>query len=373
MTNNMVKLLDENALQKLFFDKLTSLQNAGTAWSMLGLTIRLAQGLGLHQACPPHTPKDLVFRRSKVWWAVIWQDSLLSIIYDRNAALDVHTMPMPQRVGSVSPYHASMYRLCKVGLQIVRDRSKPANSHERMNAINHHRDEIAIIMRDSAEYLRDSRKCSTTRENIEHWGLYLHTSYALTELCRPAVSLRGSDEMVKAFKSVCIENLANTVEAFLGLNSIIAFTRQSWAAMHRALSSALLLGILGEHLRNDRAHKLVSRFIAVMTDITANVDPQEISAPVQRGITALQKLSIDRPRTLSFVEGVTMGPAGNGLFTGDGDLIHRYDQNQSYTPSNSESTAVAEDEFSPYSVLNTILWGSNDKAQDPETFSMGTS
>ncbi|KAK4498474.1 hypothetical protein PRZ48_011132 [Zasmidium cellare] len=346
---------------------MTNNMNAGTAWSLLGLTIRLAQGLGLHQACPPHVTHDVVLPRSKVWWAVIWQDSLLSITYDRNAALDVNTMPMPQTFGQVSSYHASMYRICKIALDIVRDRAKVSSSREMLTRINIHREAIANVMRDASDHLRDSRTCSTSQETLEHWALYLHTSYAMSELCRPALSPRSSSEVVKSCKTVCVENLVNVVEAFLGLNNITFFARQSWAAVHRALSSALLLGILGEHTRNERARKLIGRFITLMTEVTSTVDPTEISAPVQRGIAALRKLNIEEPKSSSFIDNIALTSTtptdSRGASVGS-DGVLKLEQSQIFTPTNSSDATgtVGEEDHSPYSVLNTILWGSSNGA-----------
>jgi hypothetical protein len=355
MTNNMVCLIPAVSRQTSRSNP-NDAQNAGTAWSLLGLTIRLAQGLGLHQACPPHVPSEVVFPRSRVWWAIVWQDSLLSITYDRHASLDVDTMPMPQHVGSVTSYHASMYRLCKVGLDIVRDRARAASSREHVTRINQHREEIGNIMRDADEHLRDSRKCSSSRETLEHWALYLHTSYAMSELCRPAISPRTSSDSVKAYKSTCVENLINTTEAFLGLNNITFFARQSWAAVHRALSSALLLGILGEHRKNERARKLVARFISLMSDITSSVDATEISAPVQRGIAALKKLNIEE--SVGNV-GDPASAAAQASPVDSGAAVLNVDSGQIYTPAESDTTATGEEESSPYSVLNSILWGKN--------------
>ena len=204
---------------------MTNNLNAGTSWSMLGLTIRLAQGLGVHRACPPDVPPEIVLPRSKVWWAIIWQDSLLSITYDRASAtgtLDVSTMPPPQEIAPINPYHAVMYHVSKVGLEIVRDRARPMSSREQIARITQHRDALAHILKDAAEYLRDSRKCSSSRETLEHWGLYLHSSYHMSELCRPAISPNADEELVNAFKQTCIDNLVNTVEAFLGLNNIVS-------------------------------------------------------------------------------------------------------------------------------------------------------
>lgn len=202
--------------------------NAATSWSMLGLTIRLAQGLGIHRPSPPNTSTEFIFARSKVWWAIIWQDSLLSITYDRNSAagaLEGSTMPPPQHFGPVDPYHAAMYQVSRVGLEIVRDRARPLNTREQIARITEHREALANIMHDAAAYLRDSRQCTTSRETLEHWALYLHSSYHMSELCRPAISVNADTELAKAFKQTCIDNLANTVEAFLGLNNIVSCHR----------------------------------------------------------------------------------------------------------------------------------------------------
>lgn len=257
-----------------------------------------------------------------------------------------------------------MYRMCKIALDIVRDRAKVSSSREMLARINTHREEIAHVMRDASDHLRDSRTCSTSQETLEHWALYLHTSYAMSELCRPALSPRSSSEVVRACKAVCVENLVNVVEAFLGLNNITFFARQSWAAVHRALSSALLLGILGEHTRNERARKLIGRFITLMTEVTSTVDPTEISAPVQRGIAALRKLHIEEPKSSSFIDNIasttTPTSVGSG---GDGGAL-KLEQSQIFTPTNSETTGtvLGEEDHSPYSVLNTILWGSSNEA-----------
>ncbi len=113
--------------------------------------------------------------------------------------------------------------------------------------------------------------------------------------------------------------------------------RQSWASLHRALGSALLLGIIGEYSRNERALRLAERFVDVMADITTNIDPQEISAPIQRGLSALRKLST---------------PDGGAQ---DKDVKEMLNINQASMVTPPESDTLEKD--SPYTVLNTILWG----------------
>ncbi|WPH00402.1 Hypothetical protein R9X50_00322900 [Acrodontium crateriforme] len=350
---------------------MTNNMNAGSAWSLLGLTIRLAQGLGLHRACPPNVPDHVVYPRSKIWWAILWQDSLLSITYDRSSSTSsgrLNTMPMPQRFGMVGPYHSIMYRVCKVALDIVRDRVSVSNEHERYATIRTHRDAIFAIMDDSAEYLRNSRACTSPRETLEHWALYLHTSYALSELCRPSISRDSDHELAKPFKELCIDNLANTVEAFLGLHNISTFARQSWAALHRSLSSALLLGILGEHTRSERVRKLISRFITVSLIIKTTIDANEVSVPVLRGIQALQKLDLRDPNApveKAEQNGYQISPETG---SNDADGSSMAEPAPFITPG--MDMLMPEDDTSPYSVLNAILWGNTDFNQDAEVFAV---
>lgn len=83
----------------------------------------------------------------------------------------------------------------------------------------------------------------------------------------------------------------------------------------------------------------MERFANVMLDITNSIDPQEISAPIQRSLTALRKL------------GATDGQALEG---GLEALLKLEGQASLVTPADSNGTS---EDASPYSVLNNILWG----------------
>lgn len=226
----------------------------------------------------------------------MWQDSLLSITYDRassTALMDHSSEAVPYTSEELPHYHRSMYRVTKVGLDIVRDRSRIMSPRELFSRITRLRDEIQTIIAQSADYLRDSSKCRSFRDSVEHWALFLHSSYITSELCRPAISPSTSDrELTRHFRQLCLDSLVNTVEAYVGLQNITPYARHSWASVHRALSSALLLGIMGEHAHNERCRRLLGRFSALMSDMTTSLDQQEIAAPMARAISALRKLNI---------------------------------------------------------------------------------
>lgn len=341
--------------------------NAGVAWSLMGLTVRLSQTLGLHRVCPPSTPLQIKIMRSKVWWALLWQDSLLSISYDRASSTTTidHTVPFsPHTAPGTRTYVESMYRLCKVGLDIVRERQRPQNSHDALLRITEHRNELQEIMVDAADYLKDSRRCRSMRDQLEHWALYLHISYITSELCRPAISPSTANfDLSKTLKKSCIDGLTNAVEAFLGLQNMTPYATRSWASVHRSLSSALLLGILGEQNRNERARSLLSNLIQVLSDVTANVDPAELSVPVTRSVTALQKLlSLSNSRTAPRKDSSESGSQSSptlATFTAD-DLNAAFNFDDSTL---TQSPLVGlELDSSPYALMESIVWGATKKS-----------
>jgi hypothetical protein len=337
--------------------------NAGVAWSLMGLTVRLSQTLGLHRICPPSTPLQTKITRSKVWWALLWQDSLLSISYDRASSTTTidHTVPLNQHTApGTRTYVESMYRLCKVGLDIVRERQRPQNSHDALMRITEHRNELQEIMVDAADYLKDSRRCRSMRDQLEHWALYLHISYITSELCRPAISPSTAGlDLSKTLRKTCIDSLTNTVEAFLGLQNMTPFATRSWSSVHRSLSSALLLGILGEQSRNERARGLLGNLIQVLSDVTASVDPAELSAPITRSVAAIQRLlNIPLPRaaarkTSTDTTGSQSSPT-LATFTADElNAVLNFDDSAL-----TQSPLVGlELDSSPYALMESIVWG----------------
>ncbi|KAK8242473.1 fungal-specific transcription factor domain-containing protein [Phyllosticta capitalensis] len=354
--------------------------NAGVAWSLLGLTIRLAQSQGLHRSCASHTSEEMKLIRKKIWWTVLWQDSLLSITYDRASSMSTNEpVPLnPESSPGNRPYIECMYRLCKVGLDIVSERSFNHDINETMARIAQRRQEIQDIMLDAADYLRDSRKCRSMRNQLEHWALYLHMSYMMSELCRPTISpALAEHELARSMRKACIDSLTNTVEAFLGLQNMTVFASRSWTAVHRSISCALLLGILKEHERNDRARMLLEKLISVLTEITSKVDPAELSAPITRSMMALRKLlngqqqdSAARqsmpplnstvgqsvvPATSSST--ATTPPLSNSLTYGLDDINGLMGVDGFGTLGQSPLMSDLDSEQSPYALMDSIIWG----------------
>lgn len=294
----------------------------------LGLTIRLAQSLGLHQNCHASTPIEIRNKRASIWWSIIWQDSLVSITYDRSGtAMGLEgTMHLPSEHDE-SPgkwrYQQCMYKLCTIGLTIVRERHSHDASTMLFQMHNHER-ELDSILLNAADTIRDYKYCHEFITRGQHMAFKLHRCYILSETCRPAISPSApKTELAYRMRQTCIDALAGVVEAWLGLYHLENLTQRSWPAMHRALSSALLLGVL----RNDSHLDLLSDFLHALEESTAEIQANDLIPPIQRTIFWLRKLTHTGSSD-------TSSPALPSLGSGDSPyaLIDRMMWQSSVTP-----------------------------------------
>ncbi|CEJ90068.1 hypothetical protein VHEMI05876 [[Torrubiella] hemipterigena] len=301
--------------------------NAGVAWTLLGLTTRIAQGLGLHYNSVSMSSQYDADLRYQIWSRIIWQDSLLSITYDRASSINSISQwgsAGPTRNEELS-YTESMLTLCRIALDIVNSRASVASNQQLLSQIDTRRQEILSIGNRMQPHLQKTTACVSVVQILEHWNWRMHRSYVLSELLRPSLAkhqggIHGKDQ----YAALCLEALTETLDAFLNLQNLTAFARTSWAAVHRALSSALLLAIMKVPGRNTIVLQMINSLITVMGNMEAT-HMSEVSAPVARAVEALTLLT-----------------------------------SSSKTQDASTSSTA---ESSPYAEMQNILWGGISKSQ----------
>jgi hypothetical protein len=290
-----------------------------------------------------------------VRWRIIWQDSLLSITYDRASSSSAvsslyHHLTQTPEAGRMS-YVECMKRLCGIGLDIVRERSLSPEFQHELSLIIKHRDELAGIMKGAAHHLREVTACRSMKDHLEYWNLHLHISYVTSELYRSTLRhQKAESETTASLRETCVDSLADTVEAFLGLQNLTSFAKTSWAAIHRALSSALLLGILEEPLENQRVRTLLKRFMTVMVNVNSDLGPSELPAPVSRSLSALSRLIALHARDQS--------QTCTGVQTREHDDVGGPSWVVGESPLAISSGSGSPGERSPYAVRDRILCGS---------------
>jgi hypothetical protein len=248
-----------------------------------------------------------------------------------------------------------MKSLCNIGLDIVQARSELQDYQCELSFIMERHGELAGMMNRASHHLRDATACKSMKDQLEYWNLYLHRSYVTSELYRPTLKQgSGNSETTTALQATCIESLADTVDAFLGLENITRFARQSWAAVHRALSSALLLGILKEPVKNQHVRTLLDKLVAVMSDLNLTLGPSEVSAPITRSLSALRRLNSQA------VGSVCPG----GSVDGNLQVLWREGESEASSMSNEPPFSVSptpdkSNGGSPYALMDKILWGTH--------------
>jgi len=257
---------------------------------------------------------------------IIWQDSLLSISYDRATPILSITSRAELRVPGPDglSYVECMLQLCAIALDVVNGRSLETRPKQEALRIEERWRGVSTIEEQACNHLRDSSACTSMKDHLEHWNWRMHRSYIITEVCRPILSKHGRhDDVIRRLRAACIEALADTVDAFLHLHNLTAFARTSWTAVHRSLGSALLLGILKEPTRNERVRIMLDKLIAAMLTMEY-FDVSDVPAPIRRAVDALTRLN-------------RAGESARGEAA--------------------SSTESVSDEASPHAQMNHILWG----------------
>jgi hypothetical protein len=246
--------------------------------------------------------------------------------------------------------------LCELSSDIVRDRSHAHNLQHQLSVITTREETLSRMMKQALPHMREISAAKTTKEQMEYWNLFLHRSYVTSEMYRPILQRKKlSPDPTASIRGKCIKSLSNTIEAFLGLQGVAYFANRSWAALHRALSSALLLGILRKPARDPHVHDLLERLINVMLK-TSSEAPNGVSVPITRSISALQLLNAASDDTSE-----SDVPARQTSSEASPARRSSYDQTSATSntlhASNSYSAFGSPSDTSPYALKDQILWG----------------
>ena len=255
----------------------TVLQNDGQsdgAWALLGLTVRLAQCQGLHtersaRVLPEHVQK----RRKALWNKVMWQDALLSLSYDRIPALAAY------RTSNIGSPHESldfvsgMHILCRIGLSSL---IYSGDDQLQLGPLLQCLAEVDELYQKLLPHIQNEELCSTLQERREHLAFRLHSSFLISILARPAFRSGAQPGAPPQFAILMDRGraaLCAATRAYLDLHLMDVYPRRSWGMIHQGLSSALLLGILGEGRARPEIVDLQLRVI----DVLSKAEEAEVS------------------------------------------------------------------------------------------------
>ncbi|KAI9743775.1 MAG: hypothetical protein M1818_002509 [Claussenomyces sp. TS43310] len=328
------------------------------AWMMLGTTIRMAQSLGLHQT---NMNEDSVSR--KVWFAVIWQDSLLSMCFDRpSMVIDIEAFRMDDvNLPTNLSYTDAMRCLAQIGLKGI-NVQKPVSSG--FQIIASLLDEIESIYAHVEPHLRQLDAYSNIQHRCEYYALRLHTSFVMAWLSRGAMRRNETATAEVSIKlmlvSKCKTHLLESLRAYLGLQHLCILALRSWPMIHNGISSALLLGLIGETRVNPEVRELQRELISLLSARDADAvaldseDHIALSRLHSRALVALKDLFNDQAQ-----------PAAPPL---PDDPTGQVNLSSSHAPSSAtQSSDMMNGSFqppidvmaglSPLEMFDSIVWG----------------
>lgn len=232
-------------------------------------------------------------------------------------------IPIP--IANPSPgnleYLEAMYHLCKIISQRLNPEALAAATYDTI--LENCRTTEAI--RDQMKpQLRSKEACKSALDRLCYFAIRLHTSFIVSVCCRPALhrgspshdgssgsdahgpshaggtSLNSSQKRMLADK--CKRNLTETVRMFLAMHQLSVIPTRSWAFTYHGLSSAVLLGILGETKADPEVRQLQGDLISALsataakeaTSPAADIAPSdkdiELSGPLSRALMALRNI-----------------------------------------------------------------------------------
>ncbi|KAL0932406.1 fungal specific transcription factor domain-containing protein [Colletotrichum truncatum] len=285
---------------------------AEASWALLGLTCRLAQSLGLHRPNPSDgrdsarndgQSKEMI--RRKLWWTCVWHDTLTSLSFDRPPMTNIPCCPIPtvqHTIAGEYGYLDTMYHLCEIISRRLNPDVATTVSYEQMvencEAVENLRNMVA-------PNIRIKEQCKTAIDRLQHYAVRLHTSFVISVCCRPALRrdcTKLTPDQKRHLSDKCQHNLAETVRMFLAMHQLSVIPTRSWAFTYHGLSSALLLGILGETKNSPEVRQLQGDLIAALSATAAKeaTSPSvhipktdkdiELSGPLWRALTALRNI-----------------------------------------------------------------------------------
>jgi hypothetical protein len=200
-------------------------------------------------------------------------------------------------------YLEAMYHLC----QIISQRLNPdAIATASYVQILDNCEAVANIRNKLLVQLRSKDTCKTALDRLQHFAIRLHTSFIISVCCRPALMRRDSNHLDTTQKKFladrCKQNLTETVRMFLAMHQLSVIPTRSWAFTYHGLSSAVLLGLLGETKADPEVRQLQGDLISALSATAAKeqTSPQphirksdhdiELSGPLSRALEALKNI-----------------------------------------------------------------------------------
>lgn len=134
-------------------------------------------------------------------------------------------------------------------------------------------EEVEAILSRTAPHLQTKDRCRTIQDRMEYNSLQIHTSFTISYICQAALRRADLDAHTAGILTTkCKQTLIASVRGFLNLSTFSIVPLRTWSYVHNALSSALLLGLMGETRTNPEVRALQEALISTLSTVDAEAE-----------------------------------------------------------------------------------------------------
>lgn len=235
-----------------------------------------------------------------VRYTIVWSDAMVSMSFDRPPIATRTRCSLPfssQAMNEGLSYCEGMYALCHTIIENVKlDETPEPDFHEILRTC----DKVESWRKRLRPALQSPEACQTLQDTLHHYAFNMHTSFVVSVVCRPSlrhVPSRLMDAQQTAIiVARCKANLTQVVRLYLKMAALSTMPVRSWAFTFGGLSSAVLLGILGETRTNPEVRQLQGQLISVLSAAmqaeSTGLGSKDASytGPLSRALAALEDI-----------------------------------------------------------------------------------
>ncbi|KAF7192295.1 hypothetical protein HII31_06327, partial [Pseudocercospora fuligena] len=262
-------------------------QNSGSSdasWSLLGLTFRLAQSLGMQN--PTNDKHDL-------WKSIIWQDTLLSLRFGRTPLQTAYDDTHPELwlpSDQIDSYVDAMHALNAIGLAYM---SSSGPHRTRVESVRSWIAALESLREHLPAFLRTVESCSNLLQTLQFYAFRMHISFLEAEMCRPCMvssKTDGSDTFDAELSERALASMRATVSAHLSMARLSVLPLRNWSLMQESLSCACVLALLKACRNEPEVQSLLDQVIRLLEGelTTAGREPQQGNWTCSTALTLLR-------------------------------------------------------------------------------------
>ncbi|KAL1616524.1 hypothetical protein SLS56_011390 [Neofusicoccum ribis] len=300
--------------------------------------------------------------------AIVQQDCILSLCYDRPTALAYMPFGLASGRNHKLNHQEVMWEISRLGLNLLANRDSEANVESMQRQLRG----LQQVMLSSVEHLQNREKCKGLQERIEFFSISLHKAFLTAAVCRPTFRKRpqpNHDTEYLNLLSTGKKALESAVKAFLNMGSLTIYPTRSWICIHEALSSALLLTILGETRSSESLKNMQKKLIDVLLSNAQDESPRlnhALTSSHLKALMTLRSLTQETPqRSVVYSRPLSQQtidpPVPRALDSGDTAVSQSEGLGAAINDSIFENL---QSDLSPMAFLDSIIWDKSFPEED---------